>query len=42
MERIAVIGAGASGLVTAKYCLEAGFDVVVFEASERIGGESQL
>ena len=37
-ETIAVIGAGASGLVTAKYCLEAGFDVVVFEASERIGG----
>src|SRR3954453_18531663 len=37
--RIAIIGAGPSGLVTAKYALEAGFDVVVFEASDDLGGQ---
>jgi dimethylaniline monooxygenase (N-oxide forming) len=37
-RRIAVIGAGASGLVTAKYCVAAGFEVTIFELSERIGG----
>src|SRR3954447_9378400 len=39
--RIAIIGAGPSGLVTAKYALEAGFDVVVFEASDALGGQWQ-
>src|SRR3954452_17683708 len=37
--RIAIIGAGPSGLVTAKYALEAGFDVAVFEASDDLGGQ---
>ena len=37
--RVAVIGAGPSGLAAAKYALEAGFDVTVFEASDRLGGQ---
>jgi cation diffusion facilitator CzcD-associated flavoprotein CzcO len=37
--RIAVIGAGPSGIAAAKYALEAGFEPVVFEASDRIGGQ---
>ncbi len=37
--RIAIIGAGPGGLVTAKYALEAGFDVTVFEASDDLGGQ---
>jgi dimethylaniline monooxygenase (N-oxide forming) len=37
--RIAIIGAGPSGLVTAKYALEAGFDATVFEASDDLGGQ---
>jgi len=37
--RIAVVGAGPSGLVAAKHALEAGFDVSVFEASEELGGQ---
>jgi hypothetical protein len=37
--RIAVIGAGPSGLVTAKHALDAGFDVHVFEASDAPGGQ---
>jgi dimethylaniline monooxygenase (N-oxide forming) len=37
--RVAVIGAGPSGLVAAKYALEAGFDVAVFEASDAVGGQ---
>src|SRR3954454_20147260 len=37
--RIAIIGAGPSGLVTAKYALEAGFDVTIFEASDDLGGQ---
>jgi cation diffusion facilitator CzcD-associated flavoprotein CzcO len=37
--RIAVIGAGPSGLAAARYALEAGFDVTVFEAAERLGGQ---
>ncbi|MEA2247302.1 MAG: hypothetical protein QOH46_1831 [Solirubrobacteraceae bacterium] len=39
--RIAVIGAGPSGLVAAKHALEAGFDVTVFEASDALGGQWQ-
>jgi dimethylaniline monooxygenase (N-oxide forming) len=37
--RIAVIGAGPSGIAAAKYALEAGFEPVVFEAGDRIGGQ---
>jgi hypothetical protein len=37
--RVAVIGAGPSGLATAKHALEAGFDVTVFEASDALGGQ---
>lgn len=37
--RVAVIGAGPGGLVTAKYALEAGYDVTVFEASDDLGGQ---
>ena len=36
---IAVIGAGPSGITAAKYALEAGFDVTVFEAGDAIGGQ---
>jgi dimethylaniline monooxygenase (N-oxide forming) len=37
--RIAVIGAGPSGLAAGKEALEAGFDVTVFEAGEALGGQ---
>jgi cation diffusion facilitator CzcD-associated flavoprotein CzcO len=37
--RVAIVGAGPSGLVTAKHALEAGFDVTVFEASDDVGGQ---
>ena len=37
-KRVAVIGAGASGLCAAKYLLEVGFDVTVFELGGQIGG----
>jgi dimethylaniline monooxygenase (N-oxide forming) len=37
--RIAVIGAGPSGITAAKHALEAGFDVTVFEASDALGGQ---
>jgi dimethylaniline monooxygenase (N-oxide forming) len=37
--RVAVIGAGPSGLVAAKHALEAGFEVTVFEASDALGGQ---
>lgn len=37
--RIAVVGAGPSGLVAAKNLLEVGFDVTVFEAGSAIGGQ---
>jgi len=35
---VAVIGGGASGLVTARWLVAAGFDPVVFERSNGIGG----
>jgi hypothetical protein len=37
-KRVAVIGAGACGICTAKYLLEVGFDVTVFEIGTQIGG----
>ena len=39
--RIAVVGAGPSGLVAAKHALEAGFEATVFEASGELGGQWQ-
>ena len=36
---MAVVGAGPGGLVTAKHALEAGFDVIVFEAGDDVGGQ---
>ena len=39
--RVAVVGAGPSGIVAATHALEAGFDVSVFEASEALGGQWQ-
>lgn len=36
--KIAVIGAGVSGLVSIKICREYDFDVVCFEKSHDIGG----
>ena len=37
-RRVAIVGAGASGLCNAKYLLQAGFDVTVFEIGSQIGG----
>ncbi|WP_162243192.1 MULTISPECIES: flavin monoamine oxidase family protein [unclassified Leifsonia] len=37
-ERIGVIGAGVAGLTAARALLDAGYDVVVVEARDRIGG----
>ncbi|GAB4200800.1 MAG: NAD(P)-binding domain-containing protein [Wenzhouxiangellaceae bacterium] len=36
--RVAVIGAGPSGIAAAKNCLAAGFDTTVFELNDRVGG----
>ena len=38
MRRIAIIGAGASGLVAAKWLRAEGLEPIVFEKSDRIGG----
>ncbi|NQZ14533.1 MAG: NAD(P)-binding domain-containing protein [Alphaproteobacteria bacterium] len=38
MKRVAIIGAGPAGLVSAKECLAQGLDVTVFEKTDRIGG----
>src|ERR1700760_2596486 len=37
--RIAIVGAGPAGIVTARYALEAGFEPTVFEAGNRLGGQ---
>lgn len=37
-QRMAVIGAGAAGLCSAKHLLERGFDVTVFELGSKVGG----
>ncbi len=36
---MAIVGGGPSGIVAAKFALEAGFDVTVFEAGDRLGGQ---
>jgi cation diffusion facilitator CzcD-associated flavoprotein CzcO len=38
IRRVAVIGAGISGVVSAAHLLEAGLAVVVFERSHAAGG----
>lgn len=38
MRRVAVIGAGASGLVSIKCCQDEGLEPTCFERSEDIGG----
>jgi cation diffusion facilitator CzcD-associated flavoprotein CzcO len=38
VKRVAIIGAGPVGLTCAKNALASGFDVTVFEKSDRIGG----
>lgn len=45
IQRVAVIGAGISGVVSAAHLLAAGIEVTVFERSNAAGGvwsESQL
>ncbi|MPZ45116.1 MAG: SidA/IucD/PvdA family monooxygenase [Betaproteobacteria bacterium] len=37
-QRVAIIGAGACGICAAKYLLEVGFDVSVFEIGSQVGG----
>ncbi|KAI9034147.1 FAD/NAD(P)-binding domain-containing protein [Hyaloraphidium curvatum] len=37
-KKIAIVGAGPAGLVTAKYALELGFEVKVLEAEDELGG----
>ena len=41
-NQVAVIGAGPGGLVTARWLLSQGFEPVIFEATDRIGGEWSL
>jgi cation diffusion facilitator CzcD-associated flavoprotein CzcO len=36
--RVCVIGAGPSGIAAAKNAVQFGFDVVVFEKNNRVGG----
>jgi protoporphyrinogen oxidase len=38
MERIAILGAGVSGLTSAMLLKERGYDITVFESTERVGG----
>jgi cation diffusion facilitator CzcD-associated flavoprotein CzcO len=37
-SHVCVIGAGPSGLTSAKNCLEAGLEVTVFEKNDKVGG----
>ena len=36
--KVAIIGAGASGLCSIKECLDAGLDIVCFEQESGLGG----
>lgn len=38
LKRVAVVGAGAAGLVAARECLRQGFEVSVFETADKVGG----
>ena len=38
MKRIAIIGAGVSGMTAAIYCLKSGYDVTVYEKHSKSGG----
>ncbi len=38
MKKLAVVGAGVSGMTAAIYCLKCGFDVTVYEQHSRSGG----
>ena len=38
MKKVAVIGAGVSGMTAAIYCLKSGFDVTVYEKHSKSGG----
>lgn len=38
MKKVAIIGAGAAGLVSAREVLRSGFEVSVFEAASEVGG----
>lgn len=37
-ERVAIVGAGIAGLVTAMHLRDAGIDATVYESSDRVGG----
>ncbi|MCX7354344.1 MAG: NADH:flavin oxidoreductase [Alphaproteobacteria bacterium] len=41
-KKVAIAGAGPGGLEAARVCAERGYDVVVFEASDRTGGQINL
>ena len=36
--KVAIVGAGASGITALKQCLDEGFDATVFEKEQHIGG----
>lgn len=38
IKTVAIIGAGTSGLVSAKYSLAQGYDVTIYEQNEQLGG----
>lgn len=38
VSSVAVIGAGQAGLCSAKRCIEAGFNVTVYEQNDHLGG----
>jgi phytoene dehydrogenase-like protein len=38
MKKIAIVGAGVSGMTAAVYCLKSGFDVTVYEQHSKSGG----